>query len=181
MEPSGKFVLRAGARLHEQLKDEARAAGVSLNQICLERLALKPEAAGFGRLFQDLPFRPLGLLRYGSAVRGEQTERSDIDWLLIVPHDRTIDRDLYDCLDQIELPSRKISIHLSHLPRDEDDFSNFWLELALEAELLWDPEGLVHRSLIQIRREIAAGRYQRHLTHGQPYWVRKNDAQSKTR
>jgi hypothetical protein len=180
MEPSGKFVLRTGVRLHEQLKELAQQEGVSLNQICIERLTQSAPKSPM-QIFTQLPFQPLGLLRYGSVSRGEATAVSDIDWLLLVPVETTIDRALYDVIDQQRLPLKKISLHLAHLPQEDQDYSNFWLELAIDAEVLWDQNGAIHLSLISVRRAIAAGRYQRFLTHGQPYWVRNTNAQSKAR
>ncbi len=180
MEPSGKFVLRTGARLHQQLKELARQEGVSLNQICVERL-LQSRAKSPAQIFGKLPFQPLGVLQYGSVSRGEAATNSDIDWLLVVPDDVAIDRALYDVVDQLKLPQKKISLHLSHLPDEERGYSNFWLELAIDAEVLWDDSGVIHRSLIGVRRAIAAGKYLRFLTHGQPYWVRNTNAKSETR
>lgn len=165
-------MLRIDSKLHQELRDQALRSRRSLNQVCVERLKRSAGRRVYDRFLDSLPFKSLGLLRYGSSVRGEATAASDIDWLIVVPSDVIIDRELYAVIDSVKLPEKKISVHIAHLPASTDDFSNFWLELALEAEILVDTDGLVHKTLIHIRREIGAGRYRRYLTYGQPYWVK---------
>lgn len=174
---SGKFVLRIPPELHRKLTSQARAQGQSLNSLCAAALGAPGSSSAWS---VRLPFPVLGLLRFGSSVRGEETELSDIDLLAIVPRDVEIDRDLYDKLDKIPLADRKQSIHVAHLPLGIDDLSGFWLELALEAEVLEDSEGQIRKTLIAIRRGIASGLYRRFETHGQPYWV-KQDGNEKSK
>lgn len=178
MTRSGRFVLRTSKELHENLAREAKRRGVSLNSLVVSKLSESETQREYAFL-DGLKFVPDGLLRYGSTVRGEQTSASDIDWLLIVPPQIEINRALYTKVDEVNLPDPKISLHLAHLPADLDDLSNFWLELALEAEILLDPSKQVRCVLMDIRKAIASGAYRRHLTHGQPYWAKRGkDAKS---
>ncbi|MCB0411942.1 MAG: toxin-antitoxin system HicB family antitoxin [Bdellovibrionales bacterium] len=170
MSLSGKFVLRVGEKLHRKLKSSAEHQGISLNEFCKKKLNHSFESQSL-KFLSELNFKPLGLLKYGSVVRDEQTDSSDEDWLLVVPENIEIDRELYHDLDKIKLPGQNISMNLSHLPKKGDGISNFWLELALEAEILWELGSRIRNQLFQIRREIASGRYVRKLVHGQPYWI----------
>lgn len=170
MKASGKFVVRTSIELHLQLRDLARKNDISLNQLCLNKLSSSGEKFQFNFL-DKLPFAVTGVLLYGSVARGEQTQQSDIDWLLIIPDEHPIDRQIFSELDRLTLPDRRISLNASHLVKDTRQTSNFWLELSLDAEVLYDPSGEVRKSLLEIRKEIANGTYRRFLTHGQPYWV----------
>lgn len=151
-----------------------------MNSICLQRLAQNNTATAFTFL-EALSFEPLGVLLYGSVVRGEQVSSSDVDWLIVAPTEVKVDRKVYNQVDALELPDRKIFLSVAHLPSSPDHASNYWLELALEAEILLDRTGEIRKCLLGIRYEIANGAFQRYLTHGQPYWVRRKPlAQPKT-
>lgn len=110
---SGKFVLRANPRLHSDLARQARAQGLSLNEICLQKLSgfsLLPGKANQS----DSPWSTLiaaardhwkqklkGILLFGSYARSEHGPTSDIDILFVLNSEEKIDRQLYRDFDVI--------------------------------------------------------------------------------
>lgn len=172
---SGKFVLRLDPRLHKALKEEAQIRGESLNSLCLKKISLSmtsPHAVMVRAIVEE--FNPLGILLFGSSVRGESRASSDID-LLIVLHDKvSITRHLYQRWDQIFPQSSKYSPQFVHLPSFESDIGSIWLESSLEGEILYEKETIVKNVLIKIRSTIAEGQYVRKISHGHAYWVRQD-------
>jgi predicted nucleotidyltransferase len=177
---SGKFVLRVDPTLHLRLKQEAEARKTSLNQWVVAHLeGLSPMnptydvdsrliaavAAAFGA---DL----LGVILFGSTVRGERRENSDIDLLIVLKKHRPIDRTLYRVWDKqvATVIGDEYSPQFSHVPSLEA-VSSLWLEMAIEGEILFDGEGSLKELLRLIRGQIAKGIYCRKTSHGHPYWV----------
>ena len=174
---SGRFLLRMPPPLHAALDGAARAAGLSLNEYCVRRLA----AIGVGIDDRDavaLVARAgavagrmlMGVLLHGSWVRGEAT--SDVDAIVIVEPRVRLSRALYRTWDQQPLTwqSRPVEAHFVHPPRD-DTLSGFWAEAAIDGVTLFDRNGDLSRGLARVRRAIADGRLVRRVVHGQPYWV----------
>lgn len=173
--PSGKFVLRLEPDLHQRLKDEAQTHRSSLNQWIVRRLTRAPVVAKdrvaevlqlvFG---EDLE----GVIAFGSFTRGEMTEASDVDLLIVMKEARKIDRALYSQWDRevaVQMDKR-CSPQFSHLPQTP---SSLWLEVALEGEILVDLNGRVRSALQSIRRKIAEGQFIRRISHGHPYWIQQ--------
>lgn len=180
--PSGRFVLRIDPELHGGLQRQAKSAGMSLNELCARVLAAgSGEVAGINRKLRPALDRAAALLGddlvaaavYGSAARGELTPGSDVDLLLVVEPTRRLGRRIYRDWDRqpIDCDGHPVEPHFAPLPED-GEFSGLWGELALEAWILFDPELRLHRRLVAIRQELAAGRLERRLVHGQPYWTR---------
>lgn len=175
-ELSGKFVIRVGHALHLALKQGAQEKGLSLNQYCIDRLSLEagPEDHPVvSALRRFLGSSLQGIFLFGSRVRGEQTEGSDIDYLVVIDEKTPLNRDLYRRWDQfIEAqgldPSH--SIHFSYLPDLETSPGSLWLEVASEGFPLYDPKFQVHQRLMHYRKLIRNRVFERSLSHGHPVW-----------
>ncbi|MEN8375100.1 MAG: toxin-antitoxin system HicB family antitoxin [Gemmatimonadota bacterium] len=178
--PSGRFVLRIAPRLHARLRAEAEKAGVSLNAHCAGRLE-SPAAQSFGpggvvlgRSTEVLDSTPLGVVAFGSWARGDATEDSDLDVLVVVGEQTAIDRSLYRRWDAEPLAweGRRVDAHFSHLPHAGAAISALWADVALEGIVLFDPDLAISRTLLALRRRIMeGGELIRREVHGQPYWV----------
>jgi len=182
---SGRFVLRLDARLHDVLRRDALAAGVSLNEWCSRTLAA-PGAGGLDASGAVLAIRAWlgsdleGVVLYGSFARGDHAAGSDIDLLAAVRPERPITRGLYREWDEqaAAWSGRGIDLHLVHPPAAADSVSGSWAEAAVCGIVLYDRSLAVSRRLIGIRERIAAGRLVRRMAQGQPYWIDEDaDAQ----
>lgn len=179
---SGTFVLRLDPRLHGVLREDALAAGTSLNDWCGRTLAA-PGAGGLdeaaevvlairSKLGTDL----LGVIVYGSFARGELTSGSDVDLLVVLAAGVPITRSLYREWDGV-VPTwqgREIDLHFVHLPDAAAQVSGSWAEAAVCGIMLYDRDLAVSRRLIEIRSRIAAGELVRRMAQGQPYWIHEN-------
>lgn len=176
---SGTFVLRLDPRLHGVLREDALAAGTSLNDWCGRTLAA-PNAGGLdeaaevvlairSKLGTDL----LGVIVYGSFARGELTTGSDVDLLVVLAAGVPITRSLYREWDGVVPTSqdREIDPHFVHLPDAAAHVSGSWAEAAVCGIMLYDRDIAVSRRLIEIRSRIAAGELVRRMAQGQPYWI----------
>jgi hypothetical protein len=176
---SGRFVLRLEPRLHGLLRDEAEAAGTSLNEWCSRGLAA-PGAAGLAAapdvvlaIRAGLGGDLLGLVVYGSFARGEQTAGSDVDLLVVLASRVAITRSLYRQWEGV-VPAwegREVDLHFVHLPDVAEAVSGSWAEAGVCGIVLYDRDLVVSRRLIEIRGRIAAGELVRRMAQGQPYWI----------
>lgn len=184
---SGRFVLRLDPQLHGLLRDDAKAAGVSLNDWCNRTLAA-PGAAGLdaaagvvGAIRSELRGDLVGVVVYGSFARNELAAGSDVDVLVVLAEGVPITRALYRQWEGV-LPAwngREIDLHFVHLPEPIAPVSGSWAEAAIGGIVLFEKELCVSRRLISIRESIAAGRLTRRMAQGQPYWIHEAiDAQS---
>ena len=172
-----RILLRLPANLHEQAKDRARAAGISLNRFlerCVARglaSAVPDDAVGaiIEAAQKEYDGGFLGLLLFGSQARGDVHDASDTDLLLVVRDTIRIERAMYRAWDTM-LPEG-ISLHISHVPSDLSDPGSLWLECALDARILYDPSGLLGKTLHTVKELILSGAFTRRTTHGQGYWV----------
>ena len=191
---SGKFVIRMPAALHARLKDEARRTGQSLNQLCIAKLqAREPSIAGFGtatvqtgiispdfldKIIQQWQEDLVGVVLFGSAARGDATEDSDIDLLLVMRPQVKILRSLYRVWEQFcreragaqDLSS--ISPHFVSLPGSVREAGGLWYEAAIDGIGLWERDRQVSRFLGSVREAMGQGKIQRRMLHGSPYWVK---------
>lgn len=183
---SGRFVLRLDTRLHDVLRRDALAAGVSLNEWCSRTLAA-PGAGGLDASGVVLAIRAWlgddleGVVLYGSFARGGHAAGSDIDLLAAVRPERPITRGLYREWDEraAACSGRTIDLHLVHLQAAGNRVSGSWAEAAVCGIVLYDRSLVVSRRLIGIRERIAAGRLVRRMAQGQPYWIDEDaDAES---
>ncbi len=187
---SGRFVLRLSSEDHHLLKTESRRRGLSLNDLCLERLT--PNASSQPSPVPGLPglsisellgvaskinFEVIGILLFGSFARGEGRADSDVDLLLVLPASLPIDRSLYTRWDEAAQGLRgklanELCVHFVHLPEDFSRVGSLWLECALDGKILFqERDGQFEKALRQIRMLIAQGRWRRQYAYGQPYWV----------
>ena len=176
---SGKFVLRLDPQLHGLLREDARAAGVSLNDWCSRTLAAPGAAAldaAYGvvqALRSGLRGDLVGVIVYGSFARGELATRSDIDVLVVLAKGTPITRALYRQWEGV-LPAwngREIDLHFVQLPEPVAPVSGSWAEAAICGIVLFEKDLCVSRRLIGIREHIAAGGLTRRISQGQPYWI----------
>lgn len=170
---SGKFVLRLDPKIHKALKEEAKARGESLNSLCLQKIQNKaqPEMEIIPEVVKE--FTPLGILLFGSTARGEATERSDIDLLIILPETQSISRQLYLQWDKKFRAFEKYSPQFVHLPKTDEVIGSIWLEASMDGEVLYDPQQALKETLLRIRVHIAEGYYLRKNSHGHAYWIRQ--------
>lgn len=179
-------MLRLDPSLHGILREDAQAAGVSLNDWC-GRTLTAPGAGGLDAVSNAvLPIRSrlgsdlVGLIVYGSFARGELAAGSDVDLLVVLAAGVPITRSLYREWEGA-VPSwngREIDLHFVHLPDSADRVSGSWAEAAVCGIVLYDRDLAVSRRLIAIRERIAAGELTRKMAQGQPYWVHEDhDAQ----
>lgn len=176
---SGRFLLRLPPGLHATLQEAARVAGLSLNEYCVRRLATPGSGltleAGAGALVTraaDIAGPALiGVILYGSWMRGDQTAASDIDALLVVGPSLPLSRELYRAWDAAPVTwgTAAVDPHFAHVPGD--DPSGLWGEVALDGVVLFERGLRVSSLLARVRRDIAAGRLIRRVAHGQPYWT----------
>lgn len=196
-QPSGKFVIRMRASLHARLRKEAMATGQSLNQVCVSRLkadktseaglaiksaALESILPGFWEaVLQRWRDEIIGLILFGSAARGDATEDSDIDLLLIMKPEVKITRDLYRLWDKFcdenrSLPDHsKISPHFAALPGSVHEAGGLWYETAIEGIVLWECDLRISRFLASVRKAMGQGKIRRRMAHGSPYWIKETE------
>ncbi|MYH26468.1 MAG: toxin-antitoxin system HicB family antitoxin [Holophagales bacterium] len=174
---SGRFLVRMPPSLHAALDGAARAAGVSLNEYCVRRLASAGTAEGGAVTLLSRASSVAGnslkaVLLHGSWARGEATAASDVDALVVVDRSVELDRALYRLWDAepIAWHGRPIDAHFVHLP-EEETFSGLWAEAAIDGQVLFDRDGSVSEHLHRVRRAIAEGRLVRRVAQGQPYWT----------
>lgn len=179
---SGRFVIRLDPALHAELRREAADLGISLNEHCARVMAVHRAGgdAAAAAVIREVRRRVggdlVGVVVYGSWARGELTDASDVDLLVVVEPSLPISRSLYRSWDETPLRwgDRCVDVHFVHLPRLEDELSSTWAEAATDGIVLFERGLALSRRLGDIRRRIAAGELTRHVTHGQPYWVRGN-------
>ena len=179
--PSGRFVLRLDSGLHAVLRRAAAARGVSLNEYCTaklsapvgELLAFDGASAAVRRAATLLGGSLIGVVAFGSWVRGELTDTSDIDVLVVAGEEVAITRDLYRRWDEeaVAWNGRPVDPHFVHLPAAQPMSSGLWAEVAVEGIVLFECDLRLSSTLSAIRRSLADGRLRRRVVHGQGYWT----------
>ncbi|HSF18974.1 MAG TPA: nucleotidyltransferase domain-containing protein [Vicinamibacteria bacterium] len=178
---SGRFVLRIRPGVHAALREAAADAGISLNDYCAGRLVLpigSPSAyAGAASVVERAATlfgeRLLGVAAFGSWARGELSEASDVDVLVVVENEVALTRTLYRTWDEtpIHWGSQIVEPHFVHLPPSEATVSGLWCEVAVDGVVLFERGMRLSARLVRVRHDIVAGRIVRKLVHGQPYWA----------
>jgi hypothetical protein len=178
---SGRFLLRIEPGLHARLQAAARALGLSLNEFCGRRLGVPGPAvlmhpgagAAVERALAQFGEALDGLIVYGSFARGDATDQSDVDLLVVVDPAVGLTRALYREWDArpITWAGRHVDPHFTHIPRDRRTAPGSWCEAAIDGVVLWERAGIVTRQLAAVRGDIAAGRLVKRTAHGQPYWT----------
>jgi len=121
----------------------------------------------------------LGLLLFGSEARGERTESSDLDLLIVLSPEFEITRQLYRdwekfVKDEVEIHELNVSPHFVRIPESTHDAGSLWLEVAIDGRVLFSRDHRIERILRSLRRQMAEGKIRRHLSHGHPYWEKLN-------
>lgn len=193
---SGKFVLRIPHKLHLALRKRSEKLGMSLNSLCSEILSSSAlpapsSASSFYTEFIPSPFlevliekwkdKVCGILLFGSVVRKEETEKSDIDLLLVLKEDMDLDRQLYRDWDHFYekvqrsvTPLREISPQFVKFPKDPLQAGSLWYDVALQGVVLWQSNETLFHVLQKLREAIADGKIKRCFSHGHPYWIKLN-------
>jgi hypothetical protein len=179
-EPSGRFLLRIDPGLHAALRLAAREAGLSLNDYCIRKLAgpgVDPHAPQAPALVARATALHgdslLGVVLYGSWARGETTDASDVDALVVLDEGIPITRALYRRWDETPCTwsNRTVDPHFVHLPTTAAQTGGLWGEVAIDGIVLFERGLRISRYLGHVRREILSGRLVRRIAHGQPYWA----------
>lgn len=177
--PSGRFVLRLPPALHARLADTARERGISLNEHCLRSLA-RAEAVSGGPLadavahaLEQLGCHVAGMAVFGSFARGEAGPGSDVDLLVALEPGVPITRSLYAPWDEVDLrvDGHEVAPHFVALAVERDPISGFWAEVALDGSVVWDPDLILTRELVRIRRAIMSGVLVRRSAGGRTWWT----------
>jgi predicted nucleotidyltransferase len=172
-------VVRVDPALHVRLRDGARAAGVSLNDYCIEKLAaphaaVGPAAEAVHRAASMLGAGLVAVAAYGSWARAEEAAESDVDLLVVVAPEVAIVRELYRQWDRagpIHWDGHAVEPHFAHLPEAGERITGLWAEAAVDGVVLFDHGFRASKRLVEIRRRIVLGEVMRRWSHGQPYWV----------
>jgi hypothetical protein len=177
---SGRFLLRMPPGFHDSLQAAAREAGLSLNEYCVRRLAVQGTglASDQGALATVTAASSLvgdallGVIVYGSWLRGEAVVTSDVDVLLVLEPRIALTRALYRAWDRapVTWQGRSVDPHFVHPPRDRVA-GGVWAEVAIAGVVVFERGRRISSRLVDIRHEIAAGKLVRRLVHGQPYWT----------
>ena len=192
---SGKFVLRISEKLHFALRKHSEKQGTSLNSLCTDILTsslTSSSAASFSyskslpspfleKLIETWKDKLCGIILFGSVARKEETEKSDIDLLLILKESIELNRHLYREWDHFYEPL-KHSLHLFKeispqfvtLPKDPFQVGSLWYDVALQGQVLWYSNEDIFLALQKIREAIADGKIKRCFSHGHPYWIKLN-------
>ena len=177
--PSGRFVLRIEPEVHAALQLAAQRAGLSLNEYCGRRLALpcsvlelEPAAELVKRALAIHGDPLLGVVLFGSWVRGEAGPSSDVDALIVLDSTSALTRALYHPWDESPVQWGALSVepHLVQLPGPAAP-GTVWAEAAIDGLVLFERDLRISRQLAGVRRSIAEGKLVRRTLHGQPYWA----------
>ena len=120
--------------------------------------------------------RLLAVALFGSRARHRPRAESDWDLLLVVDDGERVRRTLYREWEGVVAPDVEhilpgISPHFARLPADDTAASSLWLEVATGHAILSDPTGRLSAWLARVQELIDAGRFQRRVVHGLPYWL----------
>lgn len=176
-----RLLLRLPRALHVLVQAGASAAGISVNEYCVRRLAAPGPGLTLDGPWLDVVTRAHGMFRthlagvmaHGSWVRGEATRDSDIDALVVVDSTVPLVRATYRRWDEDSLSwdGRRVDVHFVHLPDPDRPLSGLWYEAAVEGVIIHERAGAVSAQLLRARQAIAAGRVVRKVVQGQPYWT----------
>jgi len=183
---SGKFILRLSPELHLSLARKAKKQGLSLNKLCTKLLEDSIQNSDhwiplslLNEVQKTFGNQLLSILAFGSRARSTNTTASDLDLLIVLKSERSIERKLYFEWDEMIEGSlienaELYSPQFVNLPTSQKDAGSLWLEVALDGIIIYEKGSQVSQFLSKLKAEIAAGSFERKLTHGQPYWIRKD-------
>jgi hypothetical protein len=177
---SGRFLLRLDPGLHAALRSSAGAAGLSLNDYCVRRLAdagrcvsLPGAADTIARAAAVAAGALAGVVLFGSWIRSDLSDSSDVDVLIVVDRSVRLTRALYQRWDErpVTWEGRAVEPHFVWLPDRSTPATGLWAEVAIDGVVLFERGLQVSAALARVRREILSGRLVRGFVHGQPYWT----------
>jgi predicted nucleotidyltransferase len=184
---SGKFVLRVSTELHKAMRKKAYNQGVSLNQFCVQALeSSMGKRTEEAILFPDLVKEVrkvwgealLGILVFGSYVRGQMTQSSDIDILIVLKESYAVTRADYRKWDETidkklrYVDGHEISPQFASLPKNVMQAGSLWYQVALEGEVIWKKDSQFLFFLRKVRKAMSEGQIRYSVLHGHPYWVK---------
>lgn len=192
---TSKFLLRLNEKLYEQLKRRALQGRTSINALCnqfiheglhegktppwwqsdVEKM-VDSVRKYFGR-------RVVGMLLFGSQIQGTATEDSDLDVLIVLDSSVPIRRGLYRWWDGAVLPhiDERINPQFVHIPDEPEKAGSIWFEVALTSHILWERGRAITSMLQRLRKLVDEDHIRRYFTHGQPYWVRRENEERRSR
>ncbi len=155
---------------------------MSLNDYCSRKLAtplgnpmpLHPASSvALERAAKMFDEHLIGIAVFGSWARGELSDSSDIDLLIVVERGVSLTRSLYRKWDKspIRWRGRAVEPHFVHLPALEETASGTWAEVAIDGVVLFEVGLRISARLVRVRHDILSGRLVRRKVHGQPYWT----------
>jgi len=109
-------------------------------------------------------------------ARVDESTSSDLDLLFVADDSSAVTRNLYrkwDAEPPLGWHGHPVSPHVAHMRPDYDPVSGFWAEVALDGLVVFDPEWVVSRYLVTLRRRISDGEIERRVVGGRAYWVRE--------
>jgi predicted nucleotidyltransferase len=166
-------------------KERVAERGVPINDHCARKLkspgepfALPAAALAFQRACDMFGSELIGVVLYGSLARGEETDSSDIDLLIVVGREVKLSRQVYRIWDEspIEWNGRMVEPRFVHFPPPEETVAGWWGDVAIDGIVLFEAAFKLSMRLARIRRDIADGRIRRYESHGQSYWVNREVA-----
>lgn len=186
---SGTFILRVEPALHKKLQLAAQKKGSSLNRYCEENLAKSlnsysgsvSDGVSLKEEFVKAGIPLVGILIFGSFIRGDANESSDTDFLFVTEQGFLIERSLYQKWDDIlrDIPYFKsfqlpVSPQFVSLPSSPKECGSLWFEVAIEGKIIWEDGRAISEFLRKLREEMLQGHLIRKISHGHPYWIRKS-------
>lgn len=178
---SGKFVLRISPKLHSILRKRSEKEGISLNTLCSDILSSASDKSSFisspnsefisklffDKLLETWKNKLCGIILFGSVARQEQTDSSDIDLLLVLKNEVDLTRELYREWDNFYKDYKQsISPQFVKLPKNIDEASGLWYEVAIQGIVLWQSDKHIFYILQDLREAITQGKMTRHFSHG---------------
>jgi hypothetical protein len=83
-----------------------------------------------------------------------------------------VTRDLYTPWDEDDahVGVHRVEPHFVRLPLPGDEVTGLWAEIALDGAVIYDPELVLARELVRIRRSILGGALERRTAGGHSWW-----------
>lgn len=179
--------LRVNKELSRKLKTQAARLETSINEYCISLLkqSVELKIQNTNNDIKHVVDHALSVfdksleavVLFGSYSRGDNTEESDIDILVVLNKSIKITRDIYNKWSALSNKiSEKFSVHFVNLPDHLDSLSGLWCEVSLEGMVLYDTNLRTSKFLLKLREQILIGEYTYSYSHGQRYWKFKKIA-----
>ncbi len=115
----------------------------------------------------------VGLAVFGSWARGQLSDTSDVDVLVVINREVPVTRELYRRWDEASVvwDARPVEPHFLHLPSGTGVPSGLWAEVAMDGIVVFERDMRLSFHLSAVRRALVEGRLRRRVVHGQGYWM----------